>query len=108
MDISKPVRYLGKVDVEALIQCILSQDSIAWREQLIRQQTYEVHQDTESIVMLFCDEEWPDGDVHREVGWERLASVAMPLINDVIETHYKPGGIVLRAHGNNLMKKLGN
>ena len=80
MDISEPQRYLGEVDVNALSQCILSQDANAWTEQLIRQQSYEVHQDTESIVMLFCDETWPDGDVHREVGWDRLANDAMPLI----------------------------
>ena len=53
MNISEPQRYLGQVDVEALSQCILSQDAKAWKEQLIRQQSYEVHKDTESIVMLF-------------------------------------------------------
>ena len=95
MDISEPQRYLGEVDVNALSQCILSQDANAWTEQLIRQQSYEVHQDTESIVMLFCDETWPDGDVHREVGWDRLANDAMPLIDHIIETYYNPGGIVL-------------
>ena len=85
MNISEPQRYLGAVDVEALSQCILSQDVNAWKEQLNRQQSYEVHKDTESIVMLFCDETWPDGDVHREVGWERIANQAMPLINDIID-----------------------
>ena len=97
MNISEPQRYLGEVDVKALSQCILAQDSSAWTEQLIRQQSYEVHKDTESIVMLFCDETWPDGDVHREVGWDRIADNAMPLINHIIETYYNPGGIVLRA-----------
>ena len=97
MDISEPQRYLGEVDVGALSQCILSQDASAWKEQLIRQQSYEVHKDTESIVMLFCDETWPDGDVHREVGWDRIANNAMPIINHIIETYYNPGGIVLRA-----------
>ena len=97
MDISESQRYLGEVDVGALSQCILSQDASAWKEQLIRQQSYEVHKDTESIVMLFCDETWPDGDVHREVGWDRIANDAMPIINHIIETYYNPGGIVLRA-----------
>ncbi len=97
MNISEPQRYLGEVDIKALSQCILSQDANAWTEELIRQQSYEVHKDTESIVMLFCDETWPDGDVHREKGWGRLANDAMPLINHIIETYYNPGGIVLRA-----------
>jgi hypothetical protein len=97
MDISESVRYLGEVDVKALTPCIISQDSNAWGEQLTRQQSYEVHQDTESIVMLFCDEEWPNGNVHREVGWDRISNEAMPLINNIIEKYYEPGGIVLRA-----------
>mgnify|MGYP001811914487 CR=1 FL=1 len=67
-------------------------------EQAIRQQTYEVHKDTQSIVMLFCDEGWPDdGSLYRESGYERLADVATPIIEQVIDTWYTPGGIVLRA-----------
>jgi len=97
MNISEPQRYLGEVDVKALSQCILSQDANAWTEQLIRQQNYEVHQDTESIVMLFCDETWPAGEIHQEAGWDRLAEVAMPLIDHIINTYYTSGGTLLRA-----------
>ena len=43
MDISEPQRYLGEVDVNALSQCILSQDANAWTEQLIRQQLSLIH-----------------------------------------------------------------
>ena len=69
----------------------------AWLEDLDRQQTYEVHRDTESIVMLFCDECWPDGEIYREAGWDRLSDVAMPVIDELIEAHYAPGGTLLRA-----------
>lgn len=97
MDIGVPQRCLGAVDIAALKQRILEQETAAWDEQTVRQQTYEVHKDTESIVMLFCDESWPDGDIYRESGWDRLADVAMPMIDHVIETYYEPGGTVLRA-----------
>jgi len=97
MDIGDDQRCLGEVDIEALKGRILSQEPQAWAEQALRQKTYEVHQDTESIVMLFCDESWPDGDIHREAGWDRLADVAMPVIDYIIDTHYKPGGTLLRA-----------
>ncbi len=105
MDIGVPQRCLGAVDIEALKQRILAQEPAAWTEQTIRQQTYEVHRDTESIVMLFCDESWPDGEIYRESGWERLADVAMPLIDHVIETYYQPGGTVLRAMAAKLKAK---
>lgn len=97
MDIEEAQRCLGDVDMQALREAILAQEPEAWTEQLNRQQDYEVHRDTESIVLLFCDESWPDGEVYQEPGWDRLSEVAMPLINHIIETYYTAGGTVLRA-----------
>ncbi len=97
MDFGDDQRCLGQVDMQALGERILSQEPEAWAEQAIRQQMYEVHKDTESIVMLFCDESWPEGEIYKESGWDRLSDVAMPLIDHIIETHYAPGGILLRA-----------
>ena len=97
MDIDVAQRCLGEVDVQALSDRILAQEPEAWAEQTIRQQTYEVHKDTESIVMLFCDESWPDGEIYREAGWDRLADVATPVIDHIISTYYEPGGTLLRA-----------
>ena len=99
MDIDVPQRCLGTVDISALKQRILDQEPDAWNEQMIRQQIYEVHKDTESIVMLFCDESWPEegGEIYRESGWDRLEDVAMPIIDQIIETWYEPDGLLLRA-----------
>ena len=97
MDFGEDQRRLGDIDMQALKDRILAQEPSAWAEQRIRQQTYEVHRDTESIVMLFCEESWPDGEIYRESGWQRLADVALPIIDQIIETHYEPGGILLRA-----------
>lgn len=97
MDIGVEQKCLGDVDIAALREQILAQPPAAWQEQLSRQQTYEVHRDTESIVLLFCDEAWPDGEIYREPGWDRLADVAMPLINRIVESWYEPGGTILRA-----------
>lgn len=77
MDIGVDQRCLGPVDVAAIRERILAQEPAAWTEQALRQQTYEVHKDTESIVMLFCEESWPDGEIYREAGWDRLASTSM-------------------------------
>ncbi len=97
MDIGVDQRCLGPVNVGALAERILGQAPDAWLEQALRQQTYEVHRDTESIVMLFCDESWPEGEIYREAGWERLADVAMPLIDDIVDRYLEPGGKLLRA-----------
>ncbi len=55
MDIDVEQRCLGEVDNRALSDRILGLEPAAWTKQLSRQQTYEVHEDMESIVMLFCD-----------------------------------------------------
>ena len=97
MDIDVDQRCLGPVDIAAIRERVVAQDPAAWTEQALRQQSYEVHKDTESIVMLFCEESWPDGEVYREAGWDRLADVAQPVIDRIIATHYESGGIVIRA-----------
>ncbi len=98
MDIGVEQKCLGGVDIQALSDCILAQEPEAWTEQAVRQQTYEVHKDTESIVMLFCDEGWPEeGEIYRDSGWDRLSDIAMPVIEHIIDAYYAPGGTLLRA-----------
>ncbi len=97
MNIEVAQRYLGEVDVVALRDSILAQGPAAWEEQLNRQQRYEEHRDTQSIVLLFCEESWPDGEIYKEAGWDRLAEVAMPLVDHIVNKYYTPGGTVLRA-----------
>ena len=98
MDIGIPLRELGPVDSAALQQTILQQDEAAWKEDEYRQEAFDVHRATESIVMLFVDlDSWPDIAVRQEPGWPRLSDVALPLMNDIISRHYEPGGTVIRA-----------
>lgn len=98
MDIDTPLRKLGEVDCTALAEAILAQDEQAWLEDSHRQDAYEVHHDTQSIVMVFVDtKKWPDIVVSKESGWDRLSDVALPLMNDIISRLYPPGGTVIRA-----------
>lgn len=97
VNIKQAQRFLGKVNVQPLTEAIIALEPQVWQEQLVRQQSYEVHKDTESIVLLFCDETWPEGEVHHEPGWKHLAVTAMPLVNEIIESYYAKGGIVIRA-----------
>ncbi len=102
MNIGTPQRELGDVDVSRLREAILAQEQDAWLENNQRQQDYQVHNQTRSIVLLFCDESWPNGKIHRESGWDRLAEVAEPLMQQIIEDNYQPGGEILRAMAANL------
>jgi hypothetical protein len=98
MDIDVPLRELGTVDSGALREVILAQGDDAWHEDEYRQEAFEVHHATQSIVMLFVDiERWPEILVKREPGWPRLAEVALPLMNDILSRFYPPGGTVIRA-----------
>lgn len=98
MDIEIPLRELGPLDITTLKETILAQEAIAWKEDKYRQEEFEVHRATESIVMLFVElDKWPDIVVQQEPGWPRLADAALPLMNDIIRRFYPPGGTVIRA-----------
>ena len=84
--------------MRALQQAVLGLEEAAWRDQQYRQDTYEVHRQTESIVMVFTDGSgWPSIEVHKEAGWDWLAETAAPLMNDIIKNHLEPEGVIIRA-----------
>ncbi|MGK2927798.1 MAG: hypothetical protein ACSLE2_19460, partial [Lysobacterales bacterium] len=98
MDIGDRFRDLGPIDSEALRETILVQPPSAWHEQEYRQQEYDVHRQTESIVMVFVNLEcWPEIEICKEPGWDRLAEVAIPVMHGIIGQHYPPGGTIIRA-----------
>ena len=98
MDIEEPLRSLGTIYIGPLRDLILSQAEEAWHEDVYRQQVYDVHRETESIVMVFTNgDHWPNSEIHKEPGWDRLADVAIPLMHDIIANHYSPGGTIIRA-----------
>lgn len=96
MDIEVSLRDLGPVDSAALIENVLAQGPEAWAAQQYRQNAYEVHNQTESLVMIFCNG-WPEMQVSKEPAWDALKDTAVPLMKDVIKRFYAPGGSVIRA-----------
>ena len=97
MDIDTPLKSLGPVDSSALRQRILDLDESAWLANERRQNDYEVHRQTQSVVLVFCEGTMQDLEVRQETGWALLADVAIPVIHDIIERCYAPGGTIIRA-----------
>ena len=97
MDIGALWRSLGAVDSKALVDRVTALPESAWREFDFRQRAYDVHHDTQSIVLVFCDEAWPNVTVTKQSGWDQLAEYAVPLMHDIIARNYPPGGAILRA-----------
>ncbi len=98
MDIDTLLCDLGGVDATALTERILAQDAVAWREDEYRQQVFDVHKETESIVLVFVNLKcWPEIEIVKEPGWDRLADVAVPVMHDIIDRHYPKGGTIIRA-----------
>lgn len=84
--------------MQKLQEKILSLPPEAWLDNKQRQQEYDVHRQTESVVMIFTDGSgWPDITISREAGWELLAEEAIPLMEDIVQRHYAPGGTIIRA-----------
>jgi hypothetical protein len=98
MDIGDRLRDLGPVESDPLREAILAQEATAWNEQQYRQQEFDVHRQTESIVLVFVNlEVWPTIEICKEPGWDRLAEAAIPLMHGIIQQHYPPGGAIIRA-----------
>lgn len=97
MDLGVPIKDLGEVETTALREAILNQDDAAWDEDEQRQDDYDVHRQTKSIIVLFASQTWPRVTITREKGWDRIAEVANPIMAEIIERFYPPGGTIIRA-----------
>ena len=88
MNIDTPVRELGHVDIDQLKEVLLNNEQSAWDLTTIRQEEFEVHKTTKSIVMIFADiEQWPTIEIRKEEGWDILAKVALPIMNEIIKSN---------------------
>ena len=96
MDIDVLLRDLGEIDITPLRDAILAQEEAAWRENQHRQEAFPQHQMTESIVLVFCDG-WPEVEIKKEAGWDRLSEQAVPVMHEIIQRAYPAGGTILRA-----------
>lgn len=105
MDIDTPLKSLGKIDAEPLRQVILDLDEDAWLSNEQRQNDYEVHRQTQSIVMVFCDGPMNDLTVSKENGWDLLADVAVPVMHELIGRGYPAGGTIIRAMAAKLLSR---
>ncbi|MEQ3695749.1 MAG: aspartyl/asparaginyl beta-hydroxylase domain-containing protein [Pseudomonadales bacterium] len=98
MNIDVPLRNLGPVDFTPLQSAINRASEEQWLENQYRQRKFEVHSQTQSLVMYFLESElWPKIKVNREPGYELLAEAAQPLMDKIIQDHYEPGGVIIRA-----------
>ena len=94
MNIGEPLRELGEIDHVPLRDRILSLDEVAWNQNLSRQEMFDVHKKTSSLVMIFCDG-WPEINISKEQGWDQMADLAVPLMDEIIKKHYEPGGTII-------------
>ena len=89
MEIGVPLKELGDYDINPLQDTILSLSESSWFGNQYRQLKYEVHEHTQSIVMVFTDgSNWPNIEVSREAGWNLLAKHAVPLMHQILKDHY--------------------
>jgi hypothetical protein len=98
MDIEARVRDWGTIDIAPLAAALAGLDPVAWDEHQQRQKDYEVHRQTQSVVLLFADlDSWPAIEVLKLPGWERLAPVVVPVMDTIVKRWYPPGGRIIRS-----------
>ncbi len=103
MNIDTPLKELGEVNIDTLRQAVLSLDEEAWLANVQRQNDYEVHKRTRSVVLVFCDGPMHELVVSKSEGWDELANVAVPVMHELIDRCYEPGGTIIRAMAANLV-----
>jgi hypothetical protein len=96
MLLETPVRTLGPVAHQPLKDAVTGLAADVWLEDKIRQQSFEQHKHTQSVVMLFSST-WPDPAVEKRSGWEHFSGPANALIEEILAKHYPPGGRIIRA-----------
>jgi hypothetical protein len=94
--IGEPTRPLGEFDCRSLIASVAALDDAVWLRDERRQQDYDVHAQTRSLILLFCTG-WPTLQVSRASGWELLSADAVPVMDSILNGNYPPGGRILRA-----------
>ena len=98
MDIGSTVRELGEVSsAAALAASVFQLPDEVWFENTRRQEDYDVHRQTESLILLFCESDWPEVEVSVCEGWKHLSRQALPVMNEILESHYPRRGVILRA-----------
>jgi len=103
MNIDTPLKELGAVSIDALTDAVLSLDEDVWLMNEQRQNDYEVHKQTRSVVLVFCDGPMHELVVSKSDGWDALANVAVPVMHELIGRCYEPGGTIIRAVAANLV-----
>jgi len=98
MDIGCAYKELGEVDISPLKEAIIRAQEEDWLANQHRQQVFDVHQQTQSLVMMFSEmDKWPAIAVERREGWNLLADAAIPIMRRIIDQYYPPGGVIIRA-----------
>ena len=69
-----------------------------WNEYVERQKSYEVHEQTRSIVLLFAEvSSWPRWISPSSLAGRGSPTLAVPLMHEIIGKWYPPGGTIIRA-----------
>ncbi|MBI1361454.1 MAG: hypothetical protein GC155_14345 [Alphaproteobacteria bacterium] len=96
MKLDTPVRTLGPVNHRPLRDAVAAIDPAAWNEDTLRQDAFEQHRATQSIILMFASG-WPQVKVEKRKGWDYFSTTAIPLMMEAVNGRYPPGGIILRA-----------
>jgi hypothetical protein len=96
MKLDTPIRVLGPVDHAPLKDALQTVPPEAWLEEQVRQQRFEVHRYTQSIILIFA-QGWPKIKVSQRQGWQYFAREAEPVVKQIIKAHYPQNGQVIRA-----------
>ena len=96
MKIDTNFRTLGPVNHAVLKAAVEKLPKEVWLDDKLRQESYDVHSQTQSLILLFANG-WPDISIEKRKGWGLLSGEALPVMRQVVGSYYSPQGTIIRA-----------
>ncbi|MFO1494408.1 MAG: aspartyl/asparaginyl beta-hydroxylase domain-containing protein [Lysobacterales bacterium] len=92
-----PQRFqtLGQVDVSAIRARLAGKTADDWAANALRQQTFSVHRDTQSLVMKWCANSGTDTPVETTATFAEFEDLLAPILA-LIQSHYRYERPVIR------------
>lgn len=82
------INVIGKINIDAIKDWLMSKDQDIWSLNEIRQQTFSVHKDTQSIVLKWSKNSDTTSPVETSPLYSEFEPLILPILN-IIQDHFK-------------------
>ena len=76
MNFDGTLKELGTRNISSFQRAVTDCEASSWHENLLRQQQFDVHYQTQSLLLLFCEcTDWPNIEISKEHAWSSFPNM---------------------------------